>query len=251
MAIIESVKNKGVDKLRESLLLESGKLVKANLIYFTETNKEMFRVPVQFNPNQYSISRSLTYKTNNGQNEEASPAQLMAAKGNLATLNVSLQLDSATPAAAESILLKLKKWITKEKELYDLIGIFSELMKFNYDEHAPNKVMFDWGTLHFLGKVTSMNMTYTMFNRDGKPVKAKVDMSIIGEENDLLKKIKVNPKQSPDRTKYRSLGPADELWMLAENEYGDASAWREIAKENGILSPRQLEKGKMLKVPSI
>lgn len=129
--------------------------------------------------------------------------------------------------------------------------MISKLTKYNHETHLPESILFSWGSLQFLGNATEVNITYEMFNREGKPVKAKIDMTIEGEEKGILKDIKANPNESPDRTKYRALGQVDELWMMAYDEYNDSSAWKEIAKENNILNPRKVDYTKMLKVPSL
>ena len=90
-----------------------------------------------------------------------------------------------------------------------------------------------------------------MFNRNGEPVRVELDLSILGEEKEITTIIERNPKESPDRTKYRHLQQKDELWMLAYEEYQDPSSWKAIAKENGILNPRKVDYTKGLKVPAL
>lgn len=58
-----------------------------------------------------------------------------------------------------------------------------------------------------MGNATQVSISYEMFNREGKPVRAKIELVIEGEEKGILKDIKANPNESPDRTKYRALGP--------------------------------------------
>lgn len=146
---------------------------------------------------------------------------------------------------------KLEQYINESKELSEICTMISKLTKYNHETHLPESILFSWGSLQFLGNATEVNITYEMFNREGKPVKAKIDMTIEGEEKGILKDIKANPNESPDRTKYRALGQVDELWMMAYDEYNDSSAWKEIAKENNILNPRKVDYTKMLKVPSL
>ncbi|MFI3176691.1 MAG: hypothetical protein R3Y67_04250 [Eubacteriales bacterium] len=237
------------DKSRNSLIFQNGPLEKAK-IKILEDGSEKHTIPVQFNPNQYSISRTMTHKPTYGTNSTKEPENVTTVRDELANLSVSLVLDSATPMSLASFSDSDRTKV-ESNELTDIIGMFSALMKFDFEEHTAYTVMFEWGSLHFVGKIASMNINYTMFNRNGIPVRAKVDMTISGEDNEILKQTKSNPFESPDRTKYRTLGPADELWMIAQNEYSDPSKWREIAVENGILNPRQMDKSKMLKVPAI
>lgn len=115
----------------------------------------------------------------------------------------------------------------------------------------PAMVLFEWGSMAFYGHVTSLGISYQMFNRNGMPVRARLDMEIEGEDKKILNEIGANPHESPDRTKYRRINQKEELWMLAAEEYGDPGSWRAIAEENGILNPRKVDYTRRLKVPAL
>ena len=42
----------------------------------------------------------------------------------------------------------------------------------------------------------------------------------------------------------------DTLSAIAQQEYGDAGRWRQIAAANGIANPRALQPGTVLTIPS-
>jgi hypothetical protein len=227
-----------------------GPVAKAKIIFLNASGKEKETKDVQFNPTEYSIARSLDYQKLNGIGQEIHPLNTSPSKGALATLTVSLVAD-----------VTVKLGDTNKEEEYDgfesgaQLAKFCErlakLSKYNHDDHLPEGVEFCWGTLQFMGHVTSATTAFSMFDTNGNPVKAKIDLTIEGEERKILSDIKANPNESPDRTKYRNLGQVDQLWMLAYDEYGDTSSWKIIAKENGILNPRKRNNTTMLKVPSI
>ena len=125
------------------------------------------------------------------------------------------------------------------------------IMKMNAENHEQSLVTFSWGSMAFYGHITSLSISYQMFNLNGMPVRAKLDMEIEGEDKSILNVIGANPHESPDRTKYRRLNQREELWMLADAEYHDVSCWKEIARENGILNPRKIDYTKRLKVPAL
>ena len=129
---------------------------------------------------------------------------------------------------------------------------FYALLKFDHTTHQPPFVRFLWGDfLNFEGKITRSDVRYTMFGRNGIPVRAEVKLSILGEEAQMLAQSKQSPFESPDRTKERMLPYGDQLWMLANEEYGDPGMWKVIAESNGILNPRTFNQVAYLKVPSI
>jgi nucleoid-associated protein YgaU len=39
--------------------------------------------------------------------------------------------------------------------------------------------------------------------------------------------------------------------LIAHQEYGDPSAWRHIAKANGLTAPRNLKPGQVLRLPPL
>lgn len=239
------------EEKRRALIFGDGPLDKANLVFLGANGKETMTLPVQFNPNDYTITRALEYRATNGIGQEIHPFDMQPIKGQLAKLKVTIYVDSSTELKEFSMPKKLEQYINESKELSEICTMISKLTKYNHETHLPESILFSWGSLQFLGNATEVNITYEMFNREGKPVKAKIDMTIEGEEKGILKDIKANPNESPDRTKYRALGQVDELWMMAYDEYNDSSAWKEIAKENNILNPRKVDYTKMLKVPSL
>ena len=62
---------------------------------------------------------------------------------------------------------------------------------------------------------------------------------------------KLNPHNSPDTTKFRTVRQGDSLWALADAAYGDAGRWREIAEANGIVNTRRLRTGELLVLPAL
>jgi hypothetical protein len=169
----------------------------------------------------------------------------------LAVLHLRLFLDTATEFPDYVVKAELKKYISGDNELADICQDLAMLTRMYPKTHAQSMMTFSWGSMEFYGALLSLNIHYKMFNRNGKPVRAELELNIEGEEKDILTTLGFKPKESPDRTKYRSLNQKDELWMLADEEYQDASCWKEIARANGILNPRKVDYTKRLKVPSI
>ena len=238
------------DEDRQKLIFGDGPLQKAELIFLNAKGKTELKIPVQFNPKEFNITRTMKYKDKNGVGKESHPSNRQPIKGEAATLSMELQIDSASALVGVTTPPGFSKYLNKN-ELSDIIKKISLLTKYNYENHVPQGVIFHFGTMAFMGNVTKLSNTYQMFNRDGKPVQAKMSIEIVGEDKNILDYIKANPNESPDRTKFRALGPADELWMLADQEYADSGSWKTIAKENGILNPRKIDRTKLLKVPSI
>jgi hypothetical protein len=55
-------------------------------------------------------------------------------------------------------------------EVQGLLGLIHNI--------SLQEVIFMWGQMVFKGRLTDVNVEYTMFNKDGNPIFAKVKMSI-------------------------------------------------------------------------
>lgn len=237
---------------RQNLIYGDGPLVKAALTYpDPKNNSTKITIPVQFNPTEYSISRGAEAKDTTGKGQNNDPENLQTTSEKLATLNVSLILDTSTYMSGYVVEKGLRKYLDDDKELSTICRDIAKLTKISPDSHEFDLLSFTWGAMEFYGLLKSLSISYQMFNRNGQPVRVKMDMSIEGEEKEILNEMRANPKQSPDRTKYRRLNPKEELWMLADMEYNDVSCWKEIAQENGILNPRKVDYTRRLKIPAL
>ncbi|MEU5438343.1 LysM peptidoglycan-binding domain-containing protein [Streptomyces sp. NPDC020719] len=113
-------------------------------------------------------------------------------------------------------------------------------------------VRFAWGTTRttsFDGVLSNLSVTYTLFDVDGKPLRATCALSVEEASVDP-------PGQNPTsgaRTarSTHTVVAGDSLALLAWREYGDATAWRVIAEANGIDDPMALTPGAELVVPGL
>lgn len=201
-------------------------------------------IPCSFNPTSYTIKKSANYsrrremgRTNGDQFSSLDPSELTLALyfDSESFTNV---LDTAAKAAAgqgEDALSPITDYTNKILKLVMIKG----------SEHMPPKVTFCWGNLEFTGYVTSVTQTFTMFTMSGKPIRAKVDLTIRrSDEEDP-------PFESPDRTKYRTFTEGMSLWALAYEEYGDCEKWRVIARANNLENPLDLRPGQRIRIPAL
>jgi nucleoid-associated protein YgaU len=123
------------------------------------------------------------------------------------------------------------------------------LLEVDPELHAPPLVEFNWGSLAFTALVESVDKSFTRFLPDGKPVRARVNVTFKEfDASDYKKRIK---PESTDKTKAWTVTEGDTLWLVAADEYGDASHWRTIAEANDIENPRQLRTGTVLELPPL
>lgn len=127
------------------------------------------------------------------------------------------------------------------KKVYDLMEVLPKV-------HRPPLLQIKWGSLQFVGFLSSCMQQFTRFDANGKPVRATLRCSFV-EAPDLNRP--TPSLQSPDTTKYHVSQQGDSLWAIAAQEYGDVSMWREIARANGMDNPRRLATGDTIAVPAL
>lgn len=219
-------------------------LVKAKLI--AEGKSDADAIAVQFNPSEYSLSDGANYADKTIPGMDGPLTQYIS--GNATTLNMTLVLDTYQPpqmiGTSADFLFEGGTDVSKETmKIVNLVNIDGE-------KHRPPTVKFKWGSLSFEGIITEVKHSYTMFLSDGKPVRAKLDITF-KSLYDLEKDKRKSPFESPDRTKYRTIHEGEQLWNYAYSEYGSPQMWRVIARENGIMNPLDIYPGQSIKLPAI
>lgn len=235
------------------------------------------KVEAQFNPSELTIRHGLKPKKEKpvGASQKSQDDVSASASTEETTMNLSLYFDAFLMArdlanrgnqgrdTASGGSGEDSEWEVSSDEtngqfeaavaevsrcVHDLI----RMARMNKDKHTEPQVQFSWGNgTSFTGYIRSVSTTYTLFDASGSPLRAKVDMGFVGEEDSLRQEAAQATPQSPDRTKERLMLETDQLWMLAHAEYGDASMWKTIARANGILNPRAVDRAVHLRLPSI
>lgn len=224
-------------------------LQKAKFQVFDDFEKGTFKsseeLTVLFNPSQYSISGGASYKTAKS-SSGTTDAGLKEEKNFDGTKAQTLSLELFFDTSARSFLNKSRE---KASDVAQLVKKFVKLTHVSGENHNPPVIKFSWGSLGFCGRITSLKTTYTMFDRDGKPVRAKMDLQIEEERKSSNKYIE--PFESPDRTKARRITQDSSVWSIARTEYGSPSMWRHICEANNIENPLDIPVGTVLKVPAL
>lgn len=131
------------------------------------------------------------------------------------------------------------------------ITLFKKVcFNYNGDIHEPNYLIINWGSLVFKCKLSSLKVEYTLFQKNGIPLRAKSSCSFIKAlDADTIAK-KANNK-SPDLTHLIVVKQGDTLPLICNNVYGDPSYYIEVAKYNNIVNFRNLTPGSKIYLPPI
>ncbi len=199
------------------------------------------RIPVQFNPEEYTLNRDINYA------QAAIPGRsaplLQFAHGNLQTLDLELLIDTyeehsggiANRAGADVRVLVKK---------------VTDLMQIDPSTHAPPVLLFVWGSLSFTCVLAKASQKFIMFRPDGVPVRAKVAVTFNEFTNPELEAKEVK-RETADYSRLHVVAQGETLSAIAARAYDNPSLWRPIAICNRIDDPRMLAVGARLLVPQL
>ncbi|HEX8652923.1 MAG TPA: LysM peptidoglycan-binding domain-containing protein [Pyrinomonadaceae bacterium] len=213
-------------------------------------------IKVLFNPTSYSISKSVSWEpprpptTTEGKatgvtNREFNAPLLQFGGGSSRTLTLNLFFD-VTEEAASGKPRDVRNWTNKFVAL-------TRIERVGNDPQQPPVCDITWGDgppknsdFPFTGVVTSLSQEFTLFESDGRPVRA--NLSVIFKE--FLVPEKDKRDNDPEFTT-RIVKRGDTLSSIAAEMYNDPSLWRVIADTNNLADPRRLNIGMALSVPKI
>lgn len=198
-------------------------------------------VECMFNPFEYTVSKSNSY-SEKAKNKGDTP-QMTFSKAGPQTLKLSLIFD--TYEDGEDVSKMTNK-------LWKLMETKAGKGK-KKDKEPPPEVAFSWGVFHFVAVITNMTQKFTMFTKDGTPVRAKVDVTFTQhKDRDDYRNQKQNPTSGDGPfEERRQIIAGDRLEAIAAEVYRDATKWRLIAERNNIHDPLALRPGQYLIIPEI
>ena len=190
------------------------------------------KVHCMFNPYEYTIQKSNKFDPVMGAGGKAPTMKFTGSE--VQTLGINLIFD--TYETGENLL-----------ETMDRLWSFMEPKGDTTPD--PPEVAFKWGSLYFVAVITKMSQHFTLFDKDGIPVRAKVhiDFQQSRDPRDY-------PRQNPTSgggpfQRIRTVIAGDRLDLIANEEYGDSQKWRLIADYNNIDNPLALRSGQQLIIP--
>lgn len=213
-------------------------LQKAVLRVYKENSTE--DIKCMFNPAQYSVRESTGYSSKKGVSQNDTIPQYTG--GNTSSMSFTIYYDTTDNMGqlADDV---------KGQSVMSYVQAISDLIKVEGDLHKPPEVEFIWGDFSYKGVLSSLNKEFSYFDTGGKPLRAKLDLTITYVPK--VPSTVATPSNSPDRTKYRTVQEGMNLWKLAWDEYRDCERWKDIAMFNGLMNPLDIKPGQVLKLPAL
>lgn len=234
--------------------------------YIEPPKKTIF---VQLNPEKYSIKQNVVFcegqamgttgsdlKFNKIEGEEVNfefffdssgvvpPGKIKDGKGTETLMDVAGDVANALKPAVVNPFAEVE---TVEKEVEEFKKL---LMGYDGDTHQTAYLKLLWGGYSLSCRLKSMDVEYSLFRKDGRPIRAKVKCGFKGTIDYKLMVAK-EKKSSPDLTHERVIKMDDDLALLSESIYQNNTFYIDVAKNNKLLSFRQVSLGQKIIFPPI
>lgn len=209
-----------------------------------ERKSGLQQIEALFNPNTYSITKSVqwssiagqgTAKANSTRNLNAPTLSFGGGQGR--QLSLDLLFDSTEERDSTKLDVR-----TRTKEIVALTRIQPDLGR-------PPVCRVSWGAAKdldfpFTGVISQLTQRFTLFRSDGTALRATLTVAFtewVDPAQDLR-------ETDPEFTT-RLIKRGDSLSSIAAQVYGDPTVWRLLAEANQLDDPRLLTVGMRLKIP--
>jgi hypothetical protein len=201
------------------------------------------KVPVQFNPEEYTQNRDINYAQSAIPGLSAPILQFV--NGNMQTLEMELFLDSYEEHRVGNTVVN-----AAQSDVRDLVNRITDLMTIQPTTHAPPVLLFTWAKLAFTCVLARASQRFVMFLPDGTPVRARLNVTFNEFRNADLEAKEIK-RETSDFSKRYVVSEAETLSSIAGREYGDPRLWRLIAIANRLQRARNLPVGLKLLLPNL
>jgi len=198
------------------------------------------KVYCMFNPHEYTITKQNQWDS--GDTKGINVPKVKFNHGGAEQLKLTLFFDTY----AEGTDVR-----EHTQGLWGMMMVSEEKKNPRNSKSEPPQVEFQWGKFSFRAVVTTLTQKFTLFNKEGVPLRTSVDVSFqqVADENN-------HPKQNPTSgggppLKTHIVQSGERLDLIAAQVYGDPSHWRLIANENHLVHPLRLKEGQQLVIPPL
>lgn len=206
-----------------------------------------FQLPI--NPEQLSQSLKVDYDQKQAAGSQGNDPEFKAIKPK--TLSLDFVFDGTGVVPIKN------KPTTFHKDVAAQVDEFLTLTYvMNSETHKPNFLRLLWGNVSFGNQnsfdcvLQDVNINYTLFTPDGKPLRAKLKATFLHYVAPE-RRVREEGKQSPDVTHVRQVKAGETLPLMTQRIYGDQTYYLQVAKVNGLVNFRQLKTNTTLRFPPV
>ncbi|WP_342221503.1 hypothetical protein [Candidatus Fukatsuia endosymbiont of Tuberolachnus salignus] len=222
--------------LKSAIKLEKLTLYAYDYVERSQKQKTAESFEARFNPASYSLFFKNTFSHFEQTQYLGDTSQYLA---------VTLLLDGTGavaemglhPAPRQDVQKEVKRFL---KLTYDIYG----------KTHEARYLTLEWGRLSFDCRLYSVDVNFTLFDRDGSPLRAELAAVFI-QDVDSKKRLLLEDKQSPDLSHIKWVTSSDNLPLIAYHAYNDIDYYLHLAQCNRLDNFRRLRVGSTLNLPPV
>jgi hypothetical protein len=202
-----------------------------------------------FNPSEYTIAKSIHWQPRRNVGKDVPVMEFTGGGGRSLTMELFFDTYEG-PMGNPGQRTGTGDVRSIVDKLWKLTMIDESLKNQTTQQGRPPMVVFQWGpSWSFKAVITSLSVRYTLFRRDGTPVRAVASATFQEAEDEKSQKGTNPTSESLPGYKRREVAQKDTLALIAYEEYGDPTEWRRIAEENDLENPLDLTLGTVLGIP--
>lgn len=247
-----------IDKMRIEVYDSNDFTTMPKKTIYVQINPDRYtmKYAVNFNEEQPQNASSSNLQYNNSTGEEVAfeflfdssgivpPAKIKDGKGLITPLEQAADIAASLKPALVNPFAEVQ---TVEEQVTEFKSL---LIGYNGETHQTAFLQLIWGAYTLQCRVKSMDIEYTLFRKDGRPIRAKVKC-VFKDTVSHQVMVQKQDKSSPDMTHERTVHMNDRLTLMAEDIYKSNQYYIDIAKHNHLLTFRKLETGSKLFFPPI
>ena len=195
---------------------------------------------VMFNPASFSLKHENVYQGRQDINSEAKQEIYSYSRSSDLTLNLIIDGTGVGDLGIESLIgLGAKSVAEQIQEFRDAC------FHIDVDTHEPRYLRLQWGEgplQEFDCRLTSVDINYTSFHRDGTPLRAELTCRFVEDR-------RRREKTSPDLSHTHRVAAGDTLPFLCRAIYGSSEHYLRVAQINRLDNFRALIPGQELIFP--
>ncbi|MEM7530882.1 MAG: hypothetical protein AAF639_01795, partial [Chloroflexota bacterium] len=205
------------------------------------------KMTVQYNPPTFTMQKKMNWRKKDDPNDN-NPNTTFGG-GDSGTLNLQLFFDSSE----ESKWVIPFFWANTKRDVRTRYALLNDLLRVEsgYSSNGqpePPQVLVQWGNFRsFVGVILSLHESFEMFDPDGTPIRATVTVCV-QEVYDYTVTGAQNPTSRSEVRETWIVERGQRLDWIANEVYGQSSAWRHLAEQNNIMDPKKIYPGQILKL---
>jgi hypothetical protein len=200
----------------------------------TNLNQTSDVINFMFNPNEFTIDKSITWKAEGGAGQDL-PEHVFD-KGGAPTVSLTLQFDS------QGDKTDVRNYTTK---LWKMAMVDTSDVNSKTGKGQPPAIAFEWGRFYFKAILTKISEKFTLFDENGTPLRCEVSLSLTlfeGEGQYTTHSSSSSGSRPEPVPKSKILLQSDRLDHVAGADY------RQVAEANGIDNPHNTQSGSSIRL---